>query len=129
MWKNIQINANQVETETGRACLIKMPNGSDFAGYMFWHPAKCVREGKHSAALSIGYTEDWNFKLIKKGNGKYNKFETISEQEISVEDFEEAFNVTNDNIREKKEESYLIVEEPEAKEIKEVEVKESLKNE
>lgn len=98
MWKNININKQNVKFDTGRAVLIAMPHSSDYDGFSFWHPSKLVREGRHSNALSIGYTDDFNFKLVKYGKGKYNSRDIIDEQEISVEEFEEAFGVMNENI-------------------------------
>lgn len=97
-WKNIQINIQNIETDTGKATLIKMPNKSKYAEYKFWYPSKLIRNGKHSYAKSLGYTNDFKFKLKKFGNGKYNQFDVIDEIEISVEEFEEAFGIMNDNI-------------------------------
>jgi uncharacterized protein YuzE len=128
MWKNIEINLQNIENETGKATLIKMPNKSKYAGYKFWHPSKLVRYGSNSYARSIGYTDDFKFKLKKFGNGKWNKFEVINEIEISVEEFEEAFGCMKDCTRAKDDSSYLIVEEPEKVE-KEIEIEEALKNE
>lgn len=90
-WKNIEINTNQIKTETERSVLIKMPHKSDYDGYCFWHPAKLVHEGSHSAACSIGYTDEFTFHLKKYGQGKWNSREVIDEQEIDAEEFERAF--------------------------------------
>lgn len=127
-WKNIQINIQNIETETGKATLIKMPNNSNYAGYKFWHPSKLIRSGNNSYAKSLGYTDEFTFKLKRFGNGKWNKFDVIDEIEISVEEFEEAFNCMENCTRKPNEESYLIVKEPEKVE-KEVKIEESLKNE
>ncbi len=86
MWKNIEINIQNIETDTGKATLIKMPNTSDYAGYKFWHPSKLVRYGSNSYARSIGYTDEFTFKLFKNGNGKHNKFDVIDEIEIDAEE-------------------------------------------
>ena len=129
MWKNIEINLQNIEGETEKATLIKMPNKSKYAGYKFWHPSKLIRRGSNSYARSIGYTDSFTFKLKKYGNGKWNKNEVIDEKEISVEEFEEAFGCMKSCTRPKdNEESYLIVEEPEKVE-KEIEVDGELKNE
>lgn len=129
MWKNININLQNIETETSKSVLIKMPNKSQYAGYKFWHPAKLVRDGRNSYAKSIGYTDDFTFKLKKYGNGKWNKNEVISEIEISAAEFEKAFNVMDENITapQKDTESYLIVDEPEKVEM-EVKIDEQLIN-
>lgn len=128
MWKNIEINIQNIETDTGKATLIKMPNKSRYAGYKFWHPSKLIGYGSNSYARSIGYTDEFKFKLFKFGNGKYNKFDVIDEKEISVEEFEEAFECMSNCTRAKSDETYLIVKEPEKIE-KEIEIEEELKNE
>ena len=128
MWKNIEINVQNIETDTGKATLIKMPNKSEYAGYKFWHPSKLVRYGSNSYARSISYTDEFTFKLFKNGKGKYNKFDVIDEIEISVEEFEEAFECMEDCTKAKNDETYLIVEEPKKIE-KEIEVVKELKNE
>ncbi len=128
MWKNIEINIQNIENDTGKAALIKMPNKSKYAGYKFWHPSKLVRYGSNSYARSIGYTDTFTFKLLKYGNGKYNKFDVIDEIEISVEEFEEAFECMKDcTMPKEKGDTYLIVEEPEKVEL-EIEIEEELKN-
>lgn len=128
MWKNIEINIQNIENDTGKSVLIKMPNKSKYAGYKFWHPSKLVRYGSNSYARNIGYTDTFTFKLKKYGNGKYNKFDVIDEIEISVEEFEEAFECMKDCTRQKEnDDTYLIVEEPEKIEL-EIEIEEELKN-
>lgn len=119
-WKTINFNKQNVEHETDKAVLIKMPNKSQFSGWCFWHPAKLVRESKYGKGywLSFSYTADWEFIIIK---GK-------SKTKLSVEEMEKAFKNMNDTInnsellyKKKQEEHYLIVEEPK-KVDKEVEV-------
>ncbi|HHX68691.1 MAG TPA: hypothetical protein GX708_11640 [Gallicola sp.] len=136
MWNKIFINAQNIEHETAKATLIKMPNKSNYAGYSFWHPSKLVRsEGGNGYHLSISFTNNFTFKLIKKGNGKWNRNETIDEIELSAEDFMNEFEIMSDNIElanerqeQKEKESYLIVREPD-KFDKEIKVREELKNE
>lgn len=98
MWKNISVNINQIKAETDKAYLINCPHNSNYDGFSFWHPAKLVRSGKHSASISVGYTDEFKFRLIKYGKGKYNSKSIIDEIEISVEEFEEMFEVENQNI-------------------------------
>ena len=128
MWKNIEINKQNIETDTVKSTLIKMPNNSDYAGYKFWHPSKLIRHGSNSYARSIGYTDEFTFKLFKNGNGKYNKFDVIDEIEISADEFENAFECMEGCTRKKSNETYLIIEEPKKIE-KEIKIKEELKNE
>lgn len=98
MWKNININKQNIKTETANAVLFKMPHKSGYDGFVFWHPSKLVREGRHSNAVSIGYTDDFKFRLKKYGNGRFNSNEVIDEKEITAAEFEEAFGIMDDNI-------------------------------
>ena len=98
MWKNIDINKQNIKFETEKSILISMPHSSEYDGFSFWHPSKLVRSGRNSSSVSIGYTEDFNFRLIKYGKGKYNSHEIIDEDIICSADFEEAFGVMNENI-------------------------------
>lgn len=125
-WKSIQINKQNVKKDTGSAVLIAMPHNSIYDGFTFWHSSKLIRAGKHSYALSLGYTNDFVFKL-KKVSPK--TFKVLDEKEIGVQEFEEAFGIMNDNIvaPKKDTESYLIVKEPE-KVDKNIEILEELKN-
>ena len=105
MWKNIQINDNQIDVFTDRAALVKMPNNSEYCGYKFWHPIKLIRNGKHSSASSLSYTDEFEFKLLKYGKGKHNSRDVIDEIVIDSCEFEDAFGVTSDNVREKQTQS------------------------
>lgn len=84
-WKNITINASQIETQAGKGTLIKVP-GSD---YVFWHPSKLLR--KNGKRFSFGYTDGFKFRLFKQGHGKYNKFEKIDEHEVNAAEIERLF--------------------------------------
>lgn len=128
-WKSISINIQNIKTRTDRAVLINCPNKSDYAGYSFWHPAKLVRSGKHSHAVSVSYTDDFTFKLVKYGSGKTSKFKVIAETAISAKEFEEMFGVMDENIiAPKEEETYVKIVEPRPLEIDKVEVPELLQN-
>ena len=68
-WKTIDINIQNIATETDKAVLIKIPKNSDFKGYSFWHTKKLVWKGKTQDTITIGYNDDFNFALIKYGKG------------------------------------------------------------
>lgn len=93
MFKNITANSNLIQTQTATAVLIKLPKSE----YMFWHPKKCVRiSGKNGYRMSIGYTPTWNFKIFRNGKGKTTSFTKIDEREITAEQFESYFGVSED---------------------------------
>lgn len=100
-WKNITINKQNIKGETEKAVLIAMPHNSRFDGFSFWHPKKLVREGCNSYAREIGYTDEWKFNLVKYGNGKYNKYDTIDSEQIDSQEFEIAFGVMSENLNPK----------------------------
>ena len=120
-WKNININKQNVEHQTGRAVLINMPNNSSYSGFKFWHPNKLVRQGRNKGSISIGYHDGFNFKLFKNGNGKYNKKEIIDSIEIDATEFEEELGVMDEGIVKPKTEITKIVKRPEVKNVDKVE--------
>lgn len=91
MWRKININKQNIKVDTGMAVLISCPHHSDYDGYSFWHPSKLVREGRHSSAVSISYTEDFVFNLKKYGKGKYNSREVLDEVQLAYDEIEEVF--------------------------------------
>jgi len=88
-WKNIITNSNLIQATSSNGVLIKLPK-SDFK---FRHPAKCVTtSGKNGYRMSISYTDEFKFKCFKTGNGKYNRFDKIAEEELNAAQFEKYFN-------------------------------------
>lgn len=128
-WKNININENLIKAETDRAVLINCPHNSEYNGFCFWYPSKLVKNGRHSTAVSIGYTDEFTFKLKKYGKGKYNSRDVINEIEINVSEFEEMFGVIDENIVSKKTVNYSETHKPIEKEAIATEVIDELKDE
>ena len=110
-WKTINFNAQNIEYEAAKAILIKMPNNSEWHGYTFWHPSKCVRTLSKGNGYfkTFSYTENWEFTIFKSNkNG-----ERTAEQILTAEDMEIAFDVVNEQISvDASTESYLEIEEP-----------------
>lgn len=98
MWRKININKQNIKALTDKAVLIAMPHNSEFDGFCFWHPSKLVRDGEHSSAASISYTEDLVFHLKKYGKGRYNSREVIDEVSLAYDEIEEIFGTMNENI-------------------------------
>lgn len=92
MWYKININLQNIELNTGKVVLIKMPKVSKYGGYKFWHPSKLVREnGGKGYHFTFSFTEEFEFKLLQYGNGKYNKFDVVDEIKVSYSEILEAF--------------------------------------
>lgn len=90
MWKNIKANSNLIQASTEKAVLIKLPKSE----FLFWHPAKLVKTmGKNSYLMSIGYTNEFIFKVFRNGKGQYNKTTKIEEKTLSISEFEAYFAV------------------------------------
>jgi len=100
MWKNLKINAQNIEFADYKTTLIKMPNNSDYAGYRFWHPSKLIRDaGGKGYFKSMGYTEDFEFKLKKYGRGQHNSKKVLHEVTVDYTKMEEAFESANKSIK------------------------------
>ena len=101
-WNKIYFNVQNIKEDKGNSVVINMPNKSEYHGWCFYHPKKLVREEGHKGWLvSFSFTEEWKFKLYRKGKS----------QEISVEEMKEAFdnkNYDNDEIKD----CYCHIEEP-----------------
>lgn len=110
-WQAINFNAQNIEHETAKAVLIKMPNNSEWSGYKFWHPSKCVRtlsKGK-GYFQSFSFSDNWEFKIFKTNK----RGEKTVEETLSPEEMAEAFGVVNEQISiDASTESYLEIEEP-----------------
>lgn len=101
-WNNINISKNKIITENDKSVLIAMPKNSHYAGYSFWHLKKLIRKGRNHGAISIGFTNEFLFRLKKYGNGKWNKSEVLDEIEINSYEIERAFEISDSNIVSKK---------------------------
>jgi hypothetical protein len=97
-WKSIQVNIQNIETETDQAVLFKCPHKSKYDGYVFWHPHKLVREGKNSYAVRVSYTDEFEFSLKKYGHKKASRHDIIAYARINAGEFEEMFGPSNENI-------------------------------
>lgn len=130
MWKQININVQNIKVDADKSILIKMPHNSKYDGYDFWHPKKLVRNGKHIYAVTISYMDNFEFRLKKYGKGKTNFTKVLDEITISAAEFEKEFQIMDENIREPEanNNSYLIVQEPKKIEVVKVEVPDCLKN-
>lgn len=119
MWNTIHFNANNIEHDTLKSVLIKMPNRSKYAGYTFWHPSKLVRGVGWSRTFS--FNDEWDFTIFKTGKN----YKRTIEKKIGASEMLEAFKIVNEKLA-KDNESYLNITEPEPLD-KEVTIPEDLK--
>jgi hypothetical protein len=97
MWKSILFNRQNIQTSTPSAALIKLPKESRYSGFLFWHPAKLIREaGGKGQFLSLSYTDDFVFKVFRQGRN----FNILEEKRVSGADVAKAFGITNQAIYE-----------------------------
>ena len=121
MWHKVYFNSQNIEHDTAKAVLIKMPNKSEYAGYKFWHPTKLVREeGGKGYHMSFSFTEEFEFTIRKYGQNR----QVTAEKIIGWDEMLEAFEQVNEQIC-GHEETYLEVAEPD-KVDKTVKVREEL---
>ena len=108
MWHKVYFNSQNIEHETAKAVLVKMPNKSEYAGYKFWHPTKLVREeGGKGYHMSFSFTEEFQFTIRKYGQNR----QVTAEKIIGCDEMLEAFEQVNEQIG-GHEETYLEVAEP-----------------
>ena len=82
MWHKIKISANNIEASTDKAVLIKMKRNSNYDGFVFWHPAKLVRE--EGKTLTFSFNDEFKFNLKKYGQGKWNSRDIVREDAIGA---------------------------------------------
>lgn len=121
MWHKVYFNSQNIEHDTAKAVLIKMPNKSEYAGYKFWHPTRLVREeGGKGYHMSFSFTEEFQFTIRKYGQNR----QVTAEKIIGWDEMLKAFEQVNEQIC-GHEETYLEVAEPD-KVNKTVKVREEL---
>lgn len=94
-WKTLRINRNNIKVFMGSAMLIQMPRNSSYAGYTFWHPSKLVHNFRE---CEIVYTDEFIFRLQKKGKGRFNQNIIVDKKEVGASEIEEAFAHVDDDI-------------------------------
>lgn len=82
MWYKIKINANNIETSTDKAVLIKMKHNSNYDGFVFWHPKKLVRE--EGTMITFSFNDEFKFNLKKYGQGKWNSRDIVREDVLGA---------------------------------------------
>lgn len=101
MWTNVFFNALSIHGESDSSVLIKMPNSSKYNGWYFWHPKKLVREqGGKGYHLTFSFHNNWEFKILLYGKGRYNKRDVLKTEILTSSDMKRIFNVVDDHVNE-----------------------------
>ena len=87
-WKSFAVSKDSIEISTSKAVLIRMPQKSAYAGFMFWHPAKLVKQGYQLYAKNVIYADNFEFRIFKKGKS-YNS-QKVAEKTISAAEMRKA---------------------------------------
>lgn len=90
-WQKIAFNIQNVVAETASGICIQMPHASEYDGFKFWVSKKLVRRGRHSYEHLLSIKDDMAFRLVKTGNGRYNRFQVIAEKMINAAKMVDAF--------------------------------------
>lgn len=114
-WRNIDIDRSLIRFQSCKGTLISVPGCLPGHYKAFWHPTKLVRDSyKNPCAVNIGYTDEWEFKLIPSGRTYGEKLMASNsyknavargegeayEERISAKEFEEIFLPLQDSIGE-----------------------------
>lgn len=86
-WKSAIMKEENIIYRTERSVLIKMPDGSSYKGFKFWHPKKLVEY--MCGDCYIRFSDEFVFKLFKNGNGRFNRREIVDQKEVSWRIIEE----------------------------------------
>lgn len=85
---SITINLSQIEWETDKAYLIKVPKSK----YKFWFPKRYTQsENSRGTKIRLLFEDDKEYKIFKNGQGKYNKHSITSEKMVSCDTILELF--------------------------------------
>ena len=90
-WKSLRIPQSNIKIVTDKAVLIQMPNGSDYEGYTFWHPAKLF-----NMTNEVIYTDGFVFRLQKKCRNRFdNSWIIVDKKEVDASEILDAFSCKN----------------------------------
>lgn len=74
------INNSQIEWETEKAMLIKIPKSS----YRFWYPKVFIQAcNNKKTRYRVALSDEFEYRLFKKGDKIYNKYKKTYEKSVS----------------------------------------------
>lgn len=82
-WNKLSINRQNIKTETKKAYLVKLPENSQYQGYVFWHPKKMVEATNfyNGYLMALSYPDSWEFKLKEDDSISYKEL-TLNGREL-----------------------------------------------
>lgn len=86
-WKSLEINSCFAGRKHGKSRMFYCPESSDYAGYVFWHPIKCIKKDEWGETYYIRYNDDWKFRLTANGGAL--------EENLTAEEFEKAISASD----------------------------------
>jgi len=120
----INLNANLIRYDTGKALLISMPHNSDYDGYAFWFP-KALTDEKGEYCIKLSIPSDFTFKMEKRSKDK----RIIGSESLNAEDMIEQLSEHQQRLeKEDVNPCYLIVNEPKKRPVEDVKIPEDLQN-
>lgn len=91
---NVSASSNLILWETERAYLLRLPKTK----YKFWISKKLARtSADYGYKINMIIPSDFEVRIFKNGEGKYNKKEVIDERVISIEEFLKQFGLDLNN--------------------------------
>lgn len=89
VWNNVTIPSNLYVCQSEKSYKFKLPRHSLYGGYSIWVSKKLILffEGDYI----LLYKDNFTFRIIKYGKGKYNWKDILDEKEISAEELAETF--------------------------------------
>lgn len=82
-----KIARQNIQYETDRAYLIKMPQDSEYNGYCYWYPFKLAKTEKETNSIIIKFKDNFIIRLVQYGCGK----EIKAHQFIGLEEMRKAY--------------------------------------
>ena len=119
MWKSLNVNKQNIKVENDKSTLITIPHSS----WSMWVSNSLIRNGDYKNTIALICKEDFTFRLVKYGKGKYNARTILESKIIGSSELEEL--LESMNLNKNKFETHI----PTELKVEKVEVLEELKDE
>ncbi len=119
MWKSLNINKQNIKVKNDKSTLITIPH----TRWSMWVSNSLIRNGDYKNTIALIYKEDFTFRVVKYGKGKYNARTILESKIIGSYELEEM--LESMNLNKNKFETHI----PTVLKVEKVEVLEELKDE